>query len=194
MAPLAVATPALLSDPGWLFRAPLGSTLPTHTVAGSVFTDAWPAAWLPLGATVEGSTFSYETTTEAMRVAELFDPVKYATTERTGSFAFALAEYSLTNLKIALNGGTITTTGTGATSLNTYTLPTPGQEVRSMIGWESADSTVRLVVLQALNSGTVEMAFQKAPDFARIPMEFQMEVPAGSSQPFNIWTAGIARD
>lgn len=189
----AITTPNLLVDPGFLWAAPLGSTLPTNTVAGSVFTDSWPAAWLPLGATVEGSTFSYETSVEAMNVAELFDPVKYATVSRTGSMAFALASYTLTNLRRALNGGTITSTGSGATSMNSYTLPTPGTEVRTMIGWESSDSTVRLVVLQALSSGTVEMAFQKAPDYARIPLEFNFEIPSGSSQPFNMYTAGAAR-
>lgn len=193
MAPAAVATPNLLVDPGWLFWAPLGTSEPTHTVTGGVFSDAWPAAWLPLGATVEGSTFSYETTVEAMSVAEIFDPVKYATTGRTGSLAFALAQFSLTNLKRAMNGGTITTTGTGATTMNSYTLPTPGQETRAMLGWESSDSTVRIIILQALSSGTVEMAFQKAPDFTRIPFEFQMELPSGQSQPFKPYTAGVSR-
>lgn len=191
--PAAVLTPNLLVDPGFLFWAPLGSTLPANTVTASKFSDAWPAAWLPLGATVEGSTFSYEVSTEAMRVAELFDPVRYATTERTGSLAFALADWSLTNLKRALNGGTITTTGSGATAMNSYSLPTPGNEVRAMVGWESADASVRLVVLQALSSGTVETAFQKAPDFAQIPLTFNFEVPSGATQPFNYYTAGIAR-
>jgi hypothetical protein len=192
MAPAAVATPNLLVDPGWLFHAPIGTALPTNTVAASKFTDAW-TTWLPLGATTEGSTFSYETEVEAMTVAELFDPVKYATVGRTGSIAFALADYTLTNLKRALNGGTITPTGSGATLMQSFALPTPGAEVRSMLGWESADSTVRIIILQALCSGTIEMAFQKAPDFASIPMEWSMELPTGGSQPFNIYTAGATR-
>lgn len=193
MAPAAVVTPNILTDPGFLFGAPIGSTLPTNTVAGGVFTDSWPVAWLPLGATAEGSTLGYQTTVEPISVAEFFDPVKYATTARSGSLSFALASFVLTNLKRALNGGTITSTGTGATTLNSYTLPTPGQEVRSMVGWESSDSTVRVVVLQALSSGNVEMQFAKAPNFARIPFEWSMELPAGGTQPFNIWTAGVAR-
>jgi hypothetical protein len=193
MAPSAVATPNLLVDPGWLFWAPLASTLPANTVVASVFTDAWPVAWLPLGATVEGSTLAYEINVEAMSVAELFDPVKYATTGRTGSIAFALANWSLTNLKRALNGGVITVTGATTTTMSSYALPTPGQEVRAMIGWESSDSTVRVIVLQALSSGTIEMAFQKAPDFAQIPATFNMELPPGGSQPFNVYTAGLAR-
>jgi hypothetical protein len=193
MAPAAISTPNLLVDPGFLFWAPLGTAEPTHAATASKFSDTWPIAWLPLGATVEGSTLSYETSVEPMSVAELFDPVKYATVSRSGSLAFALADYTLTNLKRALNGGTITTTGSGATSVNSYALPTPGQETRSMLGWESSDNTVRVIILQALCSGTIEMAFQKAPDFTRIPMEWSMEIPSGSSQPFHLVTAGTAR-
>ena len=193
MPPAAVATPNLLVDPGWLFWAPLGTALPTNTVTGSVFTDSWAAAWLPLGAPVEGSTLSYETSVEPMSVAEIFDPVKYSTVSRTGSLAFALANFSLSNLKRALNGPALTVTGSGATTMSTLVLPTPGQEVRAMLGWESSDSTMRVVVLQALSSGTIEMAFQKAPDFARIPFEFNMEIPAGGTVPFNVWGAGVNR-
>jgi hypothetical protein len=192
MPPAAVATPNLLVDPGWLFWTTTDTANPTNTVAGSKFTDAW-TTWLPLGATTEGSTFSYETSVEPMSVAELFDPVKYATVSRSGSIAFALADYTLTNLKRALNGGTVTTTGAGVTSMNTLVLPTPGNEVRSKIGWESQDSTVRLIVSQCLCSGTLEMAFQKAPDFASIPMEWSMEMPSGASQPFQMYSAGTLR-
>jgi hypothetical protein len=191
--PAAITAPNLLVDPGYLFWAPLGTTGPTNTVAGSKFTDAWPVGWLQLGATVEGSTLSYEINVEAITVAELFDPVSYRTTARTGTFTFALAEWSLTNLKRAMNGGTITPSGTGATTMNTYVMPVPGAEVRAMVGWESSDATVRVVVLQALSSGTIETAFQKAPDFARIPVTWNMEIPSGGTQPFNTFTAGVAR-
>jgi len=188
MPPAAIATPNLLVDPGWLFYTTIDTVTPTFAAAASKFTDAWPAAWLPLGATVEGSTFAYETTVEPMTVAELLDPVKYATTGRSGSLAFALADYTLTNLKRALNGGTITTTGTGVTAINSLALPTPGQEVRAQIGWESADSTVRIIFYQLLSSGSIEMAFQKAPDFAQIPITFNMELPPAQTQPFKPYT------
>lgn len=188
-----IATPNLLTDPGYLFWAPLGSTAPVNTVAGSLFTDTWPVAWLGLGATEDGSTFSYESKVEPIRVAELFDPVRYATTERSGSIAFNLADFTLTNLRRALNGGTIITTGTGATALNEYAPPDPGTEVRAMIGWESRDATVRLVAYQCLNGGTISSAFKKAPDIAVIPFEFNFEIPAGATKPFRVWGAGAAR-
>ena len=78
------AVPQVLTDPGFLFAAPLASTLPTNTVVGSKFTDAWPAAWIPLGATTEGSTFSYSTTVEPIMVAEFFDPIKYGSPRGRG--------------------------------------------------------------------------------------------------------------
>src|SRR4051812_1898476 len=101
--PTGITTPNLLTDPGFLFWAPLATTIPANTVVGSKFTDSWPVGWLQLGATVEGSTLSYELTVEATTVAELFDPIKFPTTGRTGSLSFALAEFSMTNLKRAMN-------------------------------------------------------------------------------------------
>lgn len=186
-------TPTVLTDPGYLFWAPLGSTVPTNTVTGSKFTDAWPVAWLMLGATEEGSQFSYSTSVEAVRVAEFFDPIKYATTERSGNFAFNLADYTLTNYKRAMNGGTLTlVSGTGATQLNTYTPPAPGTEIRAMIGWESLDGTLRIVAYQTLNGGEINSAFRRAPSLALIPCQFNFEVPA-SGVPWQMWSAGTAR-
>ena len=187
------ATPHILTDPGYLFWAPLATALPVNTVAGSKFTDAWPGAWISLGATEDGSEFSYETKVEAITVAEFFDPIRYSTTERAGSFAFNLADYTLANFKRAMNGGTLTVvSGTGATQLNKYTPPAPGSEVRAMLGWESLDSTTRIVVYQALQGGAVKASFKKAPALAVIPCEFQFEVPT-SGTPYEIYTAGTDR-
>ena len=189
------ATPTVLTGAGFLFIAPLLTALPTNTVTASKFSDAWPAAWISLGATEEGSTFSYSTTVEAVTVAELFDPVKFETTERSGSIAFNLADFTLSNYRRALNGGTAAlavTTGTGATSLYTMEPPAPGAEVRSMIGWESLDGTVRLIIRQSIQGGEVSSAFQKAPSKALIPCTFNMEVPA-SGAVFSLYGAGVAR-
>lgn len=195
MPPVATA-PTLLRDPGFLWIGPLATAAPTNTVAGSVFTDAVAAAWIPLGTTSDGSTFAYNTTVEPIYVAELFDPVAQATTERSGSFAFNLANWSLSNYNRALNGGVAAltaTSGTGATSLWTLNPPTPGAETRCMILWESSDATVRIMARQTLQGGEISSAFQKAPAFATIPCTFNMEIPSGGSQPFTIWGAGANR-
>lgn len=193
--PPAVATPTVLEDPGFLWIAMLGTADPLNTVAAGVFSDAVDAAFIPLGATTDGSTFSYSTSVEAIRVAELFDPVKYATTERNGSIAFNLANYTLSNYKRALNSGVaaLTPTGTAGAELTTLEPPDPGSEVRAMILWESTDSTVRILVRQALQGGEISSAFQKAPSIAAIPCTFNMEIPTGGTKPWTMWAAGTTR-
>ena len=192
---LTTAVPNILTDPGYLLVAPLGSTVPTNTVAGSVFTDSWDAAWLSLGATEEGSTFAYSSTVEPIKVAEYFDPISYRTTERSGSIAFNLADWTLSNYRRAINGGVAAlaaTSGTGATTLGTLEPPDPGDEVRCMIGWESLDNTVRLVCYQTIQGGEISSAFKRAPDKALIPCTFQMEVPT-AGKPWTMWAAGADR-
>jgi len=187
------AVPNLLQDPGYLFWAPLASTEPTNTVAGSEFTDTWPVAWISLGATEAGSTFNYTSEVEAVNVAEFFDPIKYATTARSGNISFALADWTLQNLKRALNGGAVTVvSGTGATTLSKYEPPAPGAEVRCMIGWESLDNTTRIVMRQCIQGGEISSEFVKAPDYAKIACTFNFEFPS-AAQPFTVYSAGTAR-
>lgn len=191
--PVSLALPTVLTDPGFLLWAPPLSAEPTNTVVGTVFTDTWPAAWISMGATEDGSEFKSATKLEAITVAEFFDPVRWVTTERAGSFAFALASYTMANLKRANNGGTLATvSGAGATLLSSYTPPTPGAEARCMIGWESLDATLRLICYQTIQGGEVKTSFKKAPSKSVIPCEFQFEVPT-SGVPWKTYSAGAAR-
>jgi len=195
VAPTAVERPLVLKNPGYLFIAPLASTLPTNTVAGSVFTDAWPVAWLPMGATEEGSEFSYSTEVEPIEVAEFFDPIAYDTVSRAGRIAFNLADWTLTNYRRAINGGVAAlaaTSGSGATALGTLEPPDPGTEVRAMIGWESLDNTVRLICRQTLQGGEITSAFRKAPTKALIPCSYMLETPSGA-KPWVMYSAGADR-
>lgn len=140
----------------------------------------------------DGSTFAYSTTVEAIRVAEFFDPIQFATTERGGNIAFNLASWTLSNYQRALNGGVaalVPTSGTGETALYTLEPPNPGEEVRMGVLWESTDSTVRLYLRQTLQGGEISTAFQKAPTVAAIPCTFNLEVP-DTGAPFSIWGAG----
>jgi len=190
--PLTTAVPAIATDPGYLFWAPLGTAEPTHTVVGSVFSDTWAAAWISLGATEEGHNFTFSSTTEQIEVAEFLDPIKYVETGRSGSIAFALASITAANVKRMLNGGTIAPTGSTTTTMNVYTPPALGASVRCMIGWESQDSTERLICYQCFNTAGVSVARRKGAAKATLPVEFGLEVPA-SGIPFKYVTAGVAR-
>lgn len=194
MPAITVPKPTVLTDPGFLWIAPVATAAPTNTVTAGKFSDAIAAAYIPLGATTEGSTFSYASTVEAITAAELFDVVKYVTTGRQGSIAFNLMNYTLSNYRRALNGGiaALAAVGVAGSELTTLEPPTPGQEVRSAILWESTDSTLRLLIRQTLQGGELSSAFQKAPSVAAIPCTFSMEVP-DVGQVWTMWAAGLTR-
>ena len=186
------AVPNILTDPGFVFWAPLATAEPTNTVTGGIFTDAWPVTWINLGATQDGSEFSYATKVSPILVAEFLDPIRQVPTERVGHMAFMLASWVAANLKLAMNGAVTTITGTTGTTLTKLVPPTPGSEVRSMIGWESTDATVRIVAFQCFNDVDIKIQFKKAPSISTIPTQFDFEIPQGG-QPFAIYTAGTAR-
>src|SRR3954447_23026957 len=90
--------------PGYIYTAPLGTTEPTSSVTGSVFTDAWPAGWVAVGYTDDGHVFTYESTTDAAEAAESFDPLAYGTVARAASIAFGFLGLTAANMKRSLNG------------------------------------------------------------------------------------------
>jgi hypothetical protein len=192
MANATIATPNLLTDPGFLYWAPLGSTLPTNTVTGSVFTDTWPVAWVPLGMTDAGSDFDRNLTVAPIISAESIDPIAYRTTNRASTVSFMLKSVTATNLARAMNGSVLTVTGTAGTTMTQIDPPTPGMETRCMLGFESLDSTYRYVAFQVINSGSQKMSFHKSPANTAISWMGQLEKPA-ATQPFREWTAGAAR-
>jgi hypothetical protein len=187
------AVPTLLTDPGYIFAAPPLTAEPVNTVVGSKFTDAWPVAWVSCGATSDGSEWDYAIKTAAIMAAEFFDALVWRTTERSGTYAFSMMSWTLTNLKLALNGGTQTiVSGTTTTQLNSYTPPAPGAEIRTMIGWEALSADVRLIIYQSISSSTVKTTMKKAPATAELPVSLNFEVPS-SGFPFKWYTSGVGR-
>jgi hypothetical protein len=186
----------LATGPGYWFHGDLGSALPANTVVGSVFTDDWSAVsgWHLGTVTRDGTVFNYGVETETIYAAEYFDGLQVVTTSRTVQFRLEPMLPTATWLKRFLNGGTLSTAGSGTTLLSTYTPPVPGSEVRCMLGWESQDNTERLVIEQAFQTGSIEVSRRKAggDTNASFPLEFTAEVPA-SNFIFRHYFAGTAR-
>ena len=169
----------LATGAGYLYWAPLGTSLPTNTVAASVFSVAWAAPWALM---------------DQIESAEYLDPLQYVTTSRVASFKFELQLVTATWMKRTLNAADacLTTGGSGTTLLSTFVPPAPGAEVRSMIGWESTDNTERLIFEQAFQVGTLTVSRKKGADNATLPSEWRGEI-ASSGYPFQYFTAGTAR-
>lgn len=195
MANATLSVPNLLTDAGILYWAPLGTALPTNTVAlnGQAFTDSWATPWVPLGATMDGSTFTHSPKYAPIRAAEFFSPLTNVMTEEDGALAFKLMDITLSNLKKVLNGGALTVTPAGTNGQSqSYEPPAVGATVRSMIGWESTDSSTRLILRQAYNTSDLSMDLKKSPNTATFDAQFAFEKP-GSSRPWIMFTAGTNR-
>lgn len=167
---------AIALGPGTLYIAVLGTTEPAD------LTTPWAtvsANWIGLGYTDEGSKLNYSVDSEKVEVAEELDPIAVALNSRDLSLAFALAEMTATNLKRALNGGTIVA-GAG---IVTFEPPDLGEEARTMLGWESEDHTERWVYRKCIQLGAMEVNRAKGAAKATISCEYTLERPA-AAKPF----------
>lgn len=186
-----VAKPIHSIGAGAILWALIGTTEPSNNVSGGVFNDAWPVGWNPVGATVDGNILKYVTNVEPVDAAEFYEPIAYETESRAGSLAFSAINIIASNLALALNGGTFTTTGSGATLKTIVRPPSPGTERRIMLGWEARDSKERYVIRQAFQGGEIEIPRNKgAANKARIPMTWNFELPDTGLEPYDHILAG----
>lgn len=172
--------------PGYLYIGDIGTDEPAD------LTTAWAsvdAGWVGLGYTDAGSEFDYQLSADDVDVAEELDPISKAPTGRASSVKFALAEITATNLKRAMNGGTITS-GSG---IVTFEPPDLGTEVRVMIGFESEDHTERWVWRQAFMLGSLTMTRAKGAANTTINCEYTLEKPATGAKLFKAMMASPQR-
>lgn len=191
MAALAPKT-ALAFGAGRLYYSTTGTGLPSSAVVGSVFTDTTWTGWSLLGVTKEGHEFTYDLDTDTITAAEYLDPLQTVTTGRTVSMSFELMQIHATNLKRMLNGGTLSTSGSGTTLLSTYTPPATGTELPCQIGWQSEYDDERIIALNAFQVGSLTIARKKGADNATLPVSFRFS-PDSNSQPFTYYSAGTIR-
>jgi hypothetical protein len=185
--------------PGLLWVAAVGADEPDGVhggpdalqPAGQDGTDFDETQWVPLGFTSEGSTFSYAIDSSPIEVAESLLPIRTMTTAVTMTMAFALAEITAYNIQVALNGGsTVPIPGQGNNYVE-FVPPRAGQEVRVALGWDRDDGLERMILRQCIQTGSVDIARQKAPNFATLPVTFTVEVPPGGLDPL-VWSQHIS--
>ncbi len=173
---------SLALGPGYLYTAPLATTEPTDLIT------PWAevaAAWVELGYTSGGSEFGYQLKTSPVMVEEELDVIKNAPDGRTSSVTFDLAQMTATNLEVACNGGTVTTSG----AVIIFEPPELGSEVHAMLGFESEDHTERWIWRDALMNGAMKITRKKGAANATIACVFELQKPATGQQ---IWRAILA--
>lgn len=153
--------------PGTLWVAPLLTPEPATA------DDTLDGDWREVGYTEDGSTFEYEISSEAINVAEEFDPILWATTGRRASITFQMAEITRENLALAMNAGA------DAATTGPLEPPAPGTEERVMLLWLADDLDAGILCRQGLQTGTVSVRRQKSPNKTLIPVTFRLEKPTG---------------
>lgn len=174
---------AIALGAGMLYEGPLGTALPTD------HTTALNAAFLPIGYTDDGSSFSWNISNEPVPVAESLYPATHRTTSVEGTVTFAMAEDTIKNWQRALNGGTVTAYGVAPNDGLKYTPPNPGEEVRRIVVWESEDKLRRIVFKKLFQGGSVEAVRRPGATKTTLPVEFRIEQPTDGSAPFEIFYA-----
>ncbi|GAB7039703.1 MULTISPECIES: phage tail tube protein [Catenuloplanes] len=192
MANVTIQPGQIKTGPGVIRWAPLGTAAPAPTAVGGKIAVTWDAAWLQVGATDAGLTYTESTSTEQIRVAESLYAVKTVTTEKSGTVAFEMNHISDVNWKLAMNGGTITVTGSNGTKLSSYVPPLTGNEVRVQLAFLSYDDEELIWWPQVFNGGSVETARGTVETKAGLPVEFAAELPDAAvlATPYKRWTAG----
>lgn len=195
--PDVIAIPSLNRGPGYLFRAPMGTALPTNTVGGSVFTDVWQdtTGWVRLGATEEGTEVTYEVETEDVTAAEFLDPLAVAETGRTVNVNFGLISFDKSTLLASYNAGSsaVATSGSGATLLTTITPPDIGDFTNCIIGFQSEDKTYRSIYFNCFNQPSGARVFKKGGDKTVVPFSYRCLADPTLGVPFKEYLAGAAR-
>lgn len=167
--------------PGFLYGNVLLAPSPTDLVTPWTTVDP---GWFSFGYTDDGSQFEFDLKYQDIMVAEEIDPVDSQQTDRITMITFNAAQSTKENITYAFNGGTLTTTGSGATRVTKFEPPALGVVTRLQIGWESLDHLERWVFYSCLQTAKVSITHKKAPNKATIPMSFKAFVPAGGGVPF----------
>ncbi len=190
MAVATVTSGLIQSGPGRIYYAPLGTAIPTITAAASKIVATW-TSWVQVGSTDAGLTYTESAETADITVAESLYPIRTVTTGKSSRISFTMNEISDLNWKLAMNGGTPTSSGTGATKLTTYVPPLVGAEVRVMLAFVDNLDTEAIVWPQVFNVGSVEYVRGTYETKAGLSVEFNAEIPAtGYVTPYQRFTAG----
>jgi hypothetical protein len=180
------------SGPGRLYYASLATAIPTITAAASKVAATW-TSWIEVGATDAGITYTESTETADITVAESLYPIRTVVTSKSSRIAVTLNQIDDLNWQLAMNGGTPTSSGAGATKLTTYVPPLVGAEVRVKLAFVANLDTEAIVWPQCLQVGSVEYVRGTYDTKSGLTLEFNAEIPsneAGYSTPYKRFTAG----
>ncbi len=177
---------------GFLLAAVEGTPVPTFTVSGGKFTNSWDAAWKQLGRTTEdGINITMGQESASYSSSQEIYPFLTKTTSRSANISFTLYDYNQTNIKVALNGGNWSVTGSGLNQFAQYTPANPGEETFTMLAWIGPNDDEVCILYKSFSSAEVSMDMTRdEPRPLPLNMQANLPSPTVANRPFHWFTAG----
>lgn len=159
---MAVTATNLIMGPATLYTGAFGAAEPTDAQVNSTPAGS---AWTDVGGTNGGLTMTVNQTYTNLDVDQIVDVVGRRLTSRDVEVATSLAEATLQNLALALNGGTVAT-GSGATPTtydpaNAISATQPGYSALLFDGWGPNQLRRRVIVRKVLSNASVGVGYTK---------------------------------
>jgi len=157
---MAVTTTNFIQGPATIYTGAFGVAEPVDTAVATPPSTGWTDS----GGTQDGLKMTFDQKYSAMECDQIVDNPGSRLVERTTTAETNMAEATLENLKVALNGGTITT-GTGFKKYEPAYATSATQPTYSALcidGYAPGLSFARRVIVRkVLNTDKVEYAYTK---------------------------------
>lgn len=181
---MAIDTTNLIAGPGTLWTGAFGASEPTDAsinaaYSGSAFTD--------VGATQDGVTLNQEREFFELEVDQTIDTPGRRQTKRDLKITTNMAEPTLANLAIAMNGGTVTASGSYSTydPDDTTAATQPTYKAILFEGWAPRGFRRRVIARKALSVENIESPYKKDGQ-TLWPVTFACHYVSPSIKPFRI--------
>jgi hypothetical protein len=181
---MSVTATNLILGPGTLYTGAFGATEPLDA---AVNTTPQASAWTDCGATDGGVKLTIDQKFTELTVDQIVDSLGRRLTQREIMVDTNLAEPTLANLSLAMNGGTAAT-GSGWSSLdplNVTSATQPGYAATLLDGFAPAGFRRRVIIRKSLNTSSIQSSYAKDKE-TYIPVTFAGHYVSSSITPFHV--------
>jgi hypothetical protein len=181
---MAVTATNLILGPGTMYSGAFGAVEPADS---AVNTTPATSAWTDLGATDGGVTLTIDQKFTELTVDQIVDSLGRRLTQREIMVDTNLAEPTLTNLSLAMNGGT-SATGSGYASLDPLNVTSATQPTYVAVildGYAPNGFRRRVIIRKSLNTSSLKAAYAKDKE-TYIPVTFAGHYVSSSITPFHV--------
>ena len=179
---MAVVTTNIVAGPATVYYGAFGATEPASSAIASAPSSA---IWTDFGGTNDGTTIDIALDYFELEVDQIVDRVGSRLQKREISVTTNLAETTLTNLKTAINGGTIA--GQQFEPLNDSSATQPNYAAIIVDGFAPGlvQKRRRFIVRKVLNTEAVGLEYKKDGQ-TMIPIKMSAHYVSSSAAPFVI--------